>query len=263
MGGKVSIYEESVTNEAYAFNHGVSAKNMGDEMQVTIYAEKNGITYCGVTETWSVKTGILEMLETYYSKREASEKNMARCVLLVDMLYYGAEAQKRFDTKNELTEEDYVTYNLNPDYVALRTLGEPTFAATNTTAMAGQVDQLQVYSLGLEDAVKQQFVFKLSSTDYSRYMIKVTYKGTPYEFYAKDFLYTANADTIGVVFDKMGAKDMKEPMSVELYLDGQLVSKTYTASIEGSAAGMLAGKNAALVKAMMTYGNSVAKYMSL
>jgi hypothetical protein len=77
-------------------------------------------------------------------------------------------------------------------------------------------------------------------------------------------MYVANDPyTIGAVFDQVAAKDMKEPMTVELYKNGELVSKTYTASIEGSATGMLSGKNAELVKAMMTYGNSAAKFMSL
>ena len=69
---------------------------------------------------------------------------------------------------------------------------------------------------------------------------------------------------IAVVFKEMGAQNMRDTVTVELYKSGTMVSDTYTASIEGAAKIMVGeGKYIDLLNAMMTYGDSAKAYMDL
>ena len=177
---------------------------------------------------------------------------MNRCILLADMLNYGAQAQIRFGTD----ANGLVTDGVNPDYLALATKADPAIEA-EVTATSTAKDNLYRYSLGLEDAVQMQFTFRLTSTNYSEYTVKITHKGTTYEYGADSFLDTGNANYVGVIFDKLEAVNMRDTVTIELWRNGAKVSNPYEASIEGVAKmNVDAGKNVDLLKAMMKYGDA-------
>ncbi|MBR5262107.1 MAG: hypothetical protein IKV47_08055, partial [Oscillospiraceae bacterium] len=69
-------------------------------------------------------------------------------------------------------------------------------------------------------------------------------------------------DRATVICGDLKAKQMRDEVTVVLYKNGEQVSQTYIASIEGVANPIVSGngKNAALVKAMMRYGDSAAVY---
>ena len=56
---------------------------------------KDGVEYCGAAQDYSIKQGIIDRLTADKGKTDA--KSVNRSILMVDMLFYGAEAQKRFD----------------------------------------------------------------------------------------------------------------------------------------------------------------------
>jgi hypothetical protein len=256
-GEGVYIYDTTIFEGVYAYNHGIAPKNMGVEMQVTIYGTKDGVKYRGQTETWSLKTGIMDILESVYDENN-DEEGTAMCTLLVDMLYYGAAAQTHFGTdKNGL-----VTDGLEEKYVALRTTEEPVFEAVNTAPIVNY-HQLLDYALGLEDAVQMQFFFWLPQADNTGYSIRVTFNGEAYVYTPDMFADLGDESIAAIVFDKLDARSMRVEMTAELLKDGACVSDVYTASIEGTAESMLGGENEALVKAMMVYGDSAARYLNM
>ena len=249
-------YDTSLLDDMYVFEHPLAPKDMGAEMLVTVYAEKNGLTYYGTTVSWTVKEGIMSRLNAYYpyvDHETYGETYYKRCVLLVDLLYYGASAQTKFamDANGLLTDA------LEDKYVALKTTQEPVINAENT-ATTTVVNGLYQYNLGLEETVNMQFTFRLASTDYSQYTVKITHDGTEYEYAADKFVPVEGYPKfVSVVFDKLESVDMRDTVTVELYQNGTLVSQTYTASIEGAAKiNIDNNKNVELVKAMMTFGDS-------
>ena len=206
----------------------------------------------------------MELLESNYatsintSKKEADRvKARNRCVLLVDMLYYGAEAQKRFEQD---VYDGLVTDGLDAKYVALKTTAEPQFNATSTTAPK-TVNELYALSLGIADAVELQFTFTLEAGQHDKYTIKVTCAGQVYTYTSKDFqyAYAKYPNRATVVCSELAAKQMRDEVTVVLLKDGVQVSQTYTTSIESAAKTMgttATNKNYALARAMMTYGDS-------
>ena len=255
--GEEYTYTDSLLSQAYyyVFEHRLAPKYMAETMEITAYAVKNGVTYCGNTVEWSVKQGILDILDRDYDSIETDATKRKQCVLLVDMLYYGAEAQKTFKTDgNGLT-----TDGLDEKYVALRTVADPVINEQNT-AVKMKKNQLYMYALGVEDKVDLQFVFWLSSTNYSEYTIKVTYGGTVYE-YTEEAFTEVGTGVIAVSFAELGADAMRKTVTVELWQNGARVSDVYTASIAGTSVNLDAAY-ADLAVAMMKYGDSAAAYFA-
>ena len=241
-------------SQGYVFRHTMKAAWMGLEITVTAYAEKDGVIYKGNPETWSIKQGALDRLNLYYPHAVDGNAYMKRCVLIVDMLYYGAEAQAVF-----AKDTTPVTEGLAAEYVALRTTTEPTISFENTAALKA-VNGLFQYNLGLEAKVNMQFTFYLPDANYENYTIKVTNKdGVVKEFTGDDFIVPVESvpQLVTAVYDELGALYMRDTVEVELYQNGKLISDTYTASIEGCAKiNVDKGSNVDLVKAMMKYGDS-------
>ena len=248
-------YDVSLDPSCYGFEHRVAPKDMGVTMEMTAYGVKDGVTYHGNTETWSIKEGIMTRLETFYPYI-SREVYMNRCVLLVDMLYYGAAAQAALNAENA----SLVTDDLDAKYVELRTTTAPTIEKTNTATQTGK-DQLYQVNLGVEDAVQMQLLFRLSDEDYSKYVVKITNGENVYEYTGESFAPEGTSSTlkkfVTVVFDKLEATDMRDVVTVELWKDGALVSASYELSIEGFAnAYIQAGSYVDLLTAMITYGDS-------
>ena len=191
------------------------------------------------------------LLDKYYGEDEEV------CVMLVDMLYYGAEAQKTVETDTN----GLVTDGLDAKYVALRTTEDAVVTEVNTAAQGKVVNQLYAYSLGVEETVALQFTFYTASNPvYSDYVIKVTHGETVYEYTADEF-ELKQGRYIGVTFGKLLASAMRDTVTVELWKNGERVSAVYTASIAGTTSG-LAAKYTDLAKAMMRYGDSAATYFA-
>jgi hypothetical protein len=227
---------------------------------MTAYGEKNGVTFSGETKTWSIKEGIMSRLDKYYPYVNKAEVYKKLCTLLVDMLYYGAEAEAVFNTDST----SRVTDGLAQKYVDLKTTTEPVISATNSDVSTTK-DRLYEVNLGIQDAVEIQLTFRLATDDYSQYVVKVTASGTTYEFTGEDFIPLgegAAAKFVVVIFNKLNATNMRDVTSVELWRNGAQVGGSYTVSIEGFATNYIAANNYVdLLKAMMIYGDSAKNYL--
>ena len=237
----------------FIYEHRMVAKQMGDIVTITPYGVLDGVISPGVPYEWSIKEGALAILDRDIEKTDA--KSIARCKLCVEMLYYGAEAQKKYLTEGTYT---LVTENLDDDYVALHATADPVISATSTTVGSNK-NELTKYALGIADVVEVQFLFNLGGTDYTGYEAKVVTGGQTYTI---DTFTKVTSTKAVAIFNQILAKGMRDTVTVELYKDGASVSPVYTTSIEAIAAGMLSGNNANLVKAMITYGDAANAFVN-
>ena len=258
---KVYELREGQTAGSYlVFIHGVAPKLMGRVMHIQTIAVKDGVEYCGAAQDYSIKQGIIDRLTADKGKTDA--KSVNRSILMVDMLFYGAEAQKRFE---QVQYDGLVTEDPNvAEFLSLRTADPQAVTATNTTAQ-NKTNELYGYALGLSDAVELQVTFTLEAGMHEAYTIQIKCAGEVYTYEYADFqfVYAKYPNRATIICSKLAAKQMRDVAEIVLLKNGEQVSETYFASIEGCAQPTVANathKNNALVKAMMAYGDSAKVY---
>jgi hypothetical protein len=203
----------------------------------------------------------MDRLSTAYNNvvtdpTDVKSRNM--CTLLVDMLFYGAQAQTAFGTAET---DGLVTADLDEKYLQYRTTENPTLDAVNDISTKAE-NALYRYNLGLREAVTMQVTFYLVANPvYSEYTVKIMHEGTVYEYNEADWALKSGRNIV-IEFDKLGAADMRDEVTVELWRNGKLVSSSYKASIAGVAKINVDGnKNVDIVNAMMAYGDSAKEYL--
>jgi len=231
---------------------GVNAKEMGDSFTATLYAiAADGTVYCGGASTMTIRDYLLAKADNAASSAEL--KTMA-----IDMLNYGAAAQLYFDYNTDrLANAD-----LTEEQAAYATKLAPEIEAANAITGDG-VDISTGVVLGNEVTLNLSSVYESESTDLL-YLIKDAKTGV--------IVAELKPETKSGIFHKaafadVSAKNMRKELTIELYDGDTLISKTLTWSIEGYAAELIAKENTTLVlrdllNAMLTYGDSVADYMS-
>ncbi len=246
-----------VTGAPLMFNaayNGINAKEMGDSFATTLYAiDANGKVYKGETVVRSIKDYLLGKLEDTNSIPEL--KTMA-----VDMLKYGAVAQVNFnyDTENlvtnALTEEQLaLATQKNPDAIDYASV-TGTGANVNTNITVNSKVELSLSCIAAGQANPAGVKCVITDSE------------------GKVLAELATANIGGVMYsakyDNVGARQMREVITATFYnAEGTAISKTVRWSVESYVAQTRARTNAteteiAMVDAMLTYGDSVAAYMT-
>lgn len=255
-------------NPRFVYEYRMAASQMGMTLTVTAHAKLDGVDCVGVPTEWSLKQGILARLETYYPRMSSTNPTTAatavkRCTLFVDMMYYGAEAERLF---NSATEDQVITADLDPKYVALRTTTTPAINDVNDAVSSGTYAMTRL-ALGIESTVQLQPRFYLPDTNYEKYQVYVTYtnaKGSyEYTYGAVDFSpNSTNPKYVTVAIDFLASAQMRDMITIQLQeknSDGVFVNvgKEYRASIEGGCYARLSAESTApLVTALMIYADS-------
>ncbi len=233
---------------------GINAKNMGDVFSATLYAVKaDGTIHYGNTQSSSIKSYLIGKIDDSSSITEL--KTMA-----VDMLNYGAVAQVRlgYDTDN------LVNADLTAAQLAYATETVP--AATDYTASSGTGKRL-ISSVSLQSKVMLYIncVYTTTSTSDMYYIIKDAETGTALAKLSATILNSGKL--CQAIYDDVGARDMRKLITIELYDGTTLVSQKLTWSVESYVAATRVKTDAteaeiAMANAMLTYGDSVASYMT-
>ncbi len=246
-----------VTGEALLYNasyNDINAKEMGDTFETTLYAiDANGKVFKSETAVRSIKEFMMDKLNDAKSSDEL--KTMA-----VDMLKYGEAAQHHFsyDTENlvtnELTEEHlaYATKEL-PEAVNYQQIsGEG--ANVTTSIIVGSKVELSLSTIVWN--VADTAAVKCVVTDSEGKILAELATGC-----------MANA-MFSAKYDNVGAREMRKMISATFYdADGNAISKTLNWSVESYVAQTRANAKAGeteinMVNTMLTYGDSVADYMT-
>ncbi len=241
--GNISRYSATYT--------GIFAMEMGDNFTATVYAvEADGTINYGPSVTSSIKSFLMQQL--------ADETALAEIkTLAVDMLNYGAAAQVQFD----YDVENLVNADLTDAQKALGTQEIP--AATDNTAAVGNGSAV-VTSVSLQSKVMLYLTFRYRSNADSN--LKVVIKDAKGKILSEYAPYQINTANCKAIYDNVGARQMRELITIELYDNDTLVSQSITWSVESYVAQTRANEASSealvnAVNAMLAYGDSAALYL--
>lgn len=259
----VTVTEYNTTKYAgyYIFTlTDIAPHQMGMTVSATLSANDGETLITTDAAEYSIKTYCYNKLNNENTSAELK-------TLIVDLLNYGAATQTYVGSSDALVNAD-----LTDEQKALGTQGDvnlQTVAKSNYQTVENATVTWAGAYLTLTDAVEMKFVFNAATTD--GLTVKVTTADptdaeavghtwyiTTFEAYG-DGMYIAN-------FDGFNADQMSDIVYVTVCdEEGNALSNTYRYSIESYAYAKSNDSNAdlaALVKAMMNYGNSAKNYNS-
>ena len=231
---------------------GIFAMEMGDNFTATLYAvAADGTIYYGDSESSSIKTYLMEKLADSTSTAELK-------TLAVDMLNYGAAAQVNFN----YDAENLVNADLTDEQKLLGTQETP--SATDSSVTNGDGGRITT-SVSLQSKVLLYVNCSYAKTENSNleFVVK-NLNGDVLERFAPT---VAAAKMCQGVYGNVGARQMRDLITIELYDNGVLVSQTLTWNIESYVAQTReasASSDALIstVNAMLAYGDSAAIYLT-
>ncbi len=232
---------------------GIAAKEMGQSISATLYAlDENGNTHYGASVTTSVKDYLLSGCGAANATDEF--KTMA-----VDMLKYGAAAQLRFgyDTENPVTD------GLSEEQLAYATKDIPeavdSYAASGAGATVNVIvtvgSKVELGLSALITGVKDPSAVRCEIRDTDGNLL-----ASPDVAVSADIIFA-------VTYGDVGARDMRKPITATFFEGDSVVSQSIRWSVESYVAQTRAryGVTQAevdIVNAMLTYGDSVAAYLT-
>ena len=231
---------------------GIYASEMGDSFTATLYAVKeDGTICCSEPVTASIKSYLFDKIADSTSSAELK-------TLAVDMLNYGAAAQIFFDYDTE----NLVNADLSEEQKALATQSLP--EASNSTLISGTGCNIAT-NVSLQSKVLLYLTCMYPANDNSnlKFVVKDP-RGKILEEFAP-ILQTATA--CQGLYSNVGARQMRELLTIELYDNDELVSKSLIWSVESYVAATRenpASSEALIhaVNAMLVYGDSAAAYLT-
>ena len=231
---------------------GIFAMEMGDNFTATLYCvAEDGTIYYGPASTSSIKSYLMEKLADSTSSAELK-------TLAVDMLNYGAAAQINFNYDvNNLVNAD-----LTAAQKALGTQGIP--AAADRSATSGNGGKITAnVSLQSKVLLYVNCTYAKSADSKLEFVVKNT-NGDILERFAPS---VETARICQGIYANVGARQMRDLITIELYDNGKLVSQTLTWNIESYVAQTRSSSASsealiATVNAMLAYGDSAAAYLS-
>ena len=231
---------------------GIVASQMGDSFSATLYAvAADGTTYYGPAETSTIQNYLLEKINDEASSDEIK-------TLAVDMLNYGAAAQKHFGYKTE----KLVNAELSEKILALGTQTLPT--AIDGSVVSGSGCNV-VTSVSLQSKVMLYItcLYAPSESSNMKFVVK-DIDGKILEEFAPSMV---GATYCQGIYDNVGASAMRKLLTIELYDNDVLVSQTLTWSIESYVASTRANSASPatmvnVLDAMLVYGDSAAIYLA-
>ena len=247
--------------KAYGFRFaGLSAAEVGSSVDATIYGVKNGKTYEGATQSgYSVKQYCYNILAKSGTKAAAKRA-------LVDFLNYASAAQVYFNRN----VNDLVNADLTAGQAAL---GTQTAAAINSDRAEGAVTNPRVAVSGctliFESKIVMKFVF--NPTDYLndggslsdlRVVVRDADGGILRTFLSDEFVnYNAAGTLKSVLFDDLGATEMRKAVIFRVMAGDTAVSNSRTYSIQSYAySKQTDARQGELMRELIKYGDSMAAW---
>lgn len=233
---------------------GIPPQAMGDDIEITFYGIKNGVTYWGETYTYSVT----DYVQSTLSKTTTSDKLKT---MLVDLMYYGAACQiyQNYKTDQLMTDiltEEQKQYKSAYD-LELKNIKDASYeTCENRLVRFGTALRLNnavemAIALNLTDVALEDLTFK----------VKIGTRELAYTYAENPENFEKGADGYWYFyFDGVYANQMSEEVFITVYRGNEQVSYTLRYSIESYASTVTDAKLKAVTDAMMYYGNSAKAY---
>ena len=247
--------------EYYKFVYrGLAACEIGDELNATLYMEKDGNTYNTTPDRYSIK-------EYIYNRLKYSGDNTFKR-LIVDMLNYGAAAQKYFNYNSSASH--LVNADLTDEQKAYQTtvLNAESAAGTDKTegATARIIGKMVVFGNSTELKYFMQFDSGAPNDNVKLVLSYVAVNGETYTttINASDFVYDSTYKAYTAKITSISAADMSSVITAKIFDGDTLISDVVYYSIETYVYNRLENSTdeafKELASAMLKYGKSAKDY---
>ena len=234
---------------------GISPQALGDNVSITFYGIKDGVTYNGNAYKYSAT----DYIKLTLNKPTSSAKLKT---LLVDLVYYGEACQvyQNYKTDNLLTDI------LTDEQKAFHSTGDLNLTNIKNSKYSLCDNRLVKFgtALRLNNSVKMAIAMNMTNVTLEELSLKVK-KGSRTMTYS----YSKNPENFGkgkdgywyFYFDGVYANQMSDEVLITAYKGSEQVSYTLKYSVESYAAIVTDAKIKAVTDAMMRYGNSAKAYV--
>ena len=254
---KVYSSGESLTSGStvyYVFDYdGISPQTLGDNINITFYGVKDGVTYNGNTYEYSPANYISSTLKSTTSAKLKT--------LLVDLVYYGEACQvyQNYKTDNLLTDI------LTDEQKALRSTADLNLTNIKNAKYSLCENRFVKFGTALRLNNSVEMAIPMNMTDVTldelSLKVKVGSRTMTYTYSKNPENFEKGSDGYWYFyFDGIYANQMSDEVFITAYKDDEQVSYTLKYSIESYASTVTDAKLKAVTDAMMRYGISAKAY---
>ena len=233
---------------------GISPQALGDDVSITFYGVKDGVTYNGNAYKYSATDYIKSTL-----KKPTSSAKLK--TLLVDLVYYGEACQvyQNYKTDNLLTDI------LTDEQKALRSTADLNLTNIKNASYETCENRLVKFGTALRLNNSVEIAIPLNMTNVTlddlSFKVKIGSRTLTYTYAENPDNFEKGKDGYWYFyFDGVYANQMSDEVFITAYKGDEQVSYTLKYSVESYAATVTDAKLKAVTDAMMRYGISAKAY---
>lgn len=233
---------------------GISPQALGDDVSITFYGVKDGVTYNGNAYKYSATDYIKSTL-----KKPTSSTKLK--TLLVNLVYYGEACQvyQNYKTDNLLTDI------LTDEQKALRSTADLNLTNIKNASYETCENRLVKFGTALRLNNSVEIAIPLNMTNVTlddlSFKVKIGSRTLTYTYAENPDNFEKGKDGYWYFyFDGVYANQMSDEVFITAYKGDDQVSYTLKYSVESYAATVTDAKLKAVTDAMMRYGNSAKAY---
>ena len=233
---------------------GISPQALGDDVSITFYGVKDGVTYNGNAYKYSA----IDYIKSTLNKPTSSAKLKT---LLVDLVYYGEACQvyQNYKTDNLLTDI------LTDEQKALRSTADLNLTNIKNASYETCENRLVKFGTALRLNNSVEIAIPLNMTNVTlddlSFKVKIGSRTLTYTYAENPDNFEKGKDGYWYFyFDGVYANQMSDEVFITAYKGDEQVSYTLKYSVGSYAATVTDTKLKAVTDAMMRYGNSAKAY---
>lgn len=233
---------------------GISPQALGDDVSITFYGVKDGVTYNGNAYKYSA----IDYIKSTLNKPTSSAKLKT---LLVDLVYYDEACQvyQNYKTDNLLTDI------LTDEQKALRSTADLNLTNIKNASYETCENRLVKFGTALRLNNSVEIAIPLNMTNVTlddlSFKVKIGSRTLTYTYAENPDNFEKGKDGYWYFyFDGVYANQMSDEVFITAYKGDEQVSYTLKYSVESYAATVTDTKLKAVTDAMMRYGNSAKAY---
>ena len=233
---------------------GISPQALGDDVSITFYGDKDGVTYNGNAYKYSAT----DYIKSTLNKPTSSAKLKT---LLVDLVYYGEACQvyQNYKTDNLLTDI------LTDEQKALRSTADLNLTNIKNASYETCENRLVKFGTALRLNNSVEIAIPLNMTNVTlddlSFKVKIGSRTLTYTYAENPDNFEKGKDGYWYFyFDGVYANQKSDEVFITAYKGDEQVSYTLKYSVESYAATVTDAKLKAVTDAMMRYGNSAKAY---